>query len=59
MEQSVTACVRARSTIARAQSQVVLVWDQSAFERVVREPSNANHRETALHLSGSGDSGYE
>lgn len=41
------------TAITRAQSQVVLVGDRNAFEKAIREPSNASRRETAIqkHLS--------
>lgn len=49
------------TAITRAQLQVVLVGDRSAFERAIREPSNASRRETAmhLHLSESGAGGND
>lgn len=38
------------TAITRAQHQVVLVGDRSAFEKAVQEMSNASRRETAMHM---------
>ena len=38
------------TAITRAQQQVVLVGDRSAFEKAVLEISSASRRETAMHI---------